>query len=115
MYVVPFVVLPILIVALVVAVVRITIVAVTVAVLVALPIVGKPLFTVPGTVLLPTVRTIAVVLFTTVFAIFAAFLIGGTVFLVGRRRLTYRFVGLGRGRLACFLFCILQVDIIYSR
>ena len=94
--------LPVLV-ALVVAVACITTVAATVvAVLVALLIVGRPLFAAYlGAVPLLAVRTIAVVLFV------VAFLTRGTVFLVGRRRLIYGFVGLRRGRLACFLFYIL--------
>ena len=114
MYTVLVVVLPILIVVLIVVIVR-RITTVAVIVLVALLIVRSLVFAVPGTVLLLAVRTIAVVLFTIAFAIFIALLIGGTVFLVGRRRLIYRFVRLRRGRLACFLFYILRVDIIYSR
>ena len=106
MYMVLVAVLPILIVALVVVVVR-RITTVVVVVLVALLIVGSLVFTVSRTVSLLAVRTIAVVLFAAAFAIFIALLIGGTVFLVERRRLIYGFVSLGRGRLACFLFYIL--------
>ena len=87
MYVVPVAVLPILVVALVVAVARIIIVVVTavvVVVLFAFSVAGRLLFAVPGTVSLPTVRTTAVVLFATAFAIFVVLLIGGMVFLVGR-------------------------------
>ena len=80
--------LPILIVALVVVVARITtvavIVTVTVTVLVVFSIARRPLFIVLGTVSPPIVRTIAVVLFTATFAIFAALLTRGTVFLIGR-------------------------------
>ena len=86
MYTVLVAVLPILIVALVVVVAcRITTVVVIVAVLITLLIVERPLFTMLGTVLLLTVRTIAVVLFVAAFAIFAALLTGGTVFLIQRR------------------------------
>ena len=98
--------LPILVVVFVVVVAR-CITTVVVIVLVALLIVGSLVFVVPGTVSPLAVRTIAVVLFIAAFAIFVALLTGGTVFLVGRRRLTYRFVRLGRGRLTCFLFYVL--------
>ena len=98
--------LPILIVALVV-VVAYYITTVAVIVLVVLLVVGSLVFVVPGTVSLPAVRTTVVVLFIVAFAIFVALLIGGMVFLIGRRRLIYRFVRLGRRRLTCFLFCIL--------
>ena len=77
--------LPILIVALIVVVARrITIVAVTVTVFFAFSIARRLLLVVLGTVLLPAVRTIAVVLFATAFAILVAFLIGEAVFLIGR-------------------------------
>ena len=98
--------LPILIVALVVAIAR-RITTVVVIVLVTLLIVRSLVFAVPRTVSLPAVRTIAIVLFVAAFAIFTALLIGGTVFLIGRRQLIYRFVGLRRGRLAYFLFYVL--------
>ena len=97
MYVVPVAVLPVLVVALVVVVARITtvtVIAVAVTVLFAFSIARGPLFAVLGTVSLPTVRTIAVVLFAVVFAIFAALITGGTVFLIGR--VPSRLVGLGR-------------------
>ena len=84
MYTVLVAILPVLIVALVIVVVYITTVAVIVIVLVALLVVGRPLFAVPRTVLLPVVRTTTVVLFIAAFAIFAALLIGGTIFLIGR-------------------------------
>ena len=83
-----FVVLPILIVVLIVVVARciitVAVMAVAVVVLFAFSIARKPLFVVPGTVSLLAVRTIVVVLFATVFAMFAALLLGGMVFLVGR-------------------------------
>ena len=68
---------------LVVAIVYITIVAViTVIVLVVLLIVRRPLFAAyPGTVPLPAVRITAVILFAIALA---AFLIKGTVLLIGR-------------------------------
>ena len=82
------VVLPIFVVALIVIVARyittvafivIVTVAVTVAVFFAFSIARRPLFVAyPGAVLLPAVRTTAVVLFV------AAFFIRGTGFLVGR-------------------------------
>ena len=85
MYIVLVAILPILVVAFVVAVVRcITTVVVTtvaVTVLFAFSIARRPLFAMPGTVSLPVVRTIAVVLFATAFT---AFLTRGTVFLIGR-------------------------------
>ena len=82
-------VLPILVVALVVVVARrittvAVIVAVIVAVLITLLIVERPLFAILGTVSLPTVRTIVVVLFAIAFAIFATLFTGRTVLLVGR-------------------------------
>ena len=86
--------LPIFIVALIVTVVyRITIVAVivtvtvtvTIAVLFVFSIAGRPLFAAyPGAVPLLAVRTIVVVLFAAAFAMLAALLTGGTVFLIGR-------------------------------
>ena len=97
-YIVLVVVLPILIVAFVVVVAR-YITIVVVAVLVVLLVVGSLVFVVPSTVSLLAVRTIVVVLFTTAFAIFAAFFTGGTVFLIGRW-LIKGLVGLRRGRLA---------------
>ena len=80
--------LPILIVALIVVVVYyITIVVVTAVIVVVLftfSIARRPLFAILGTVSLPIVRTIAVVLLIATFAIFMALLTGGTVFLIGR-------------------------------
>ena len=81
MHVVLVTTLPVLVV-LVVVVTRIMTVAV--AVLVALLVVGSFVFATPGAVSLPAVRSIAIFFFVTVLAIFAALLIGGTVFLVGR-------------------------------
>ena len=85
MYIVLVVVFPILIVALVVVVVHITTFAIIVAVIVtalfAFSIARRPLFIVLGIVSLLAVRTTSVVLFTTALI---AFLIRGTVFLIGR-------------------------------